>query len=224
MRKSLFWMAVIGASSLCAAGAAEPPPGPPSDHAATAAAQEKAVQDLAALCARVACRKLPRQVSLRMGDNSSFQIATRMLPYFDDKGTLIIFPGETITLSYAGDDAKLEHPALSSVIDPAGPVELLPPLSGRAVSFRLEQMDGKPDMMLTTTNATKAIVKFDAVMFVPDPASGNARGSRTSTCPILPPQGSAPGFRGFENWPQPVVMLLIGNIRALDAAAPRACN
>jgi hypothetical protein len=216
-------MAVVWALSLPVAWAAEPPPGPPSDHAAAAAAQAKAAQDLAALCARVTCRKNPRQVSLRMGDNSSFQIGTRMLPYFDDKGTLIIFPGETITLSYTGDDAKLEHPVLSSVIDPAGPVEL-PPSSGTTVSFRLEQMDGKSDMMLTTTNTTGAIVKFDTVMFVPDPASGNARGSRTTTCPVLPPQGVAPGFSGFENWPQPVVMLLIGNIRALDAAAPRTCN
>ena len=102
MHKSLFWMAVAGAVSLSVAGAAEPP----SDHATAAAAQEKAAQDLADLCARVTCRKLPRQVSLRMGDNSSFQIGTRMLPYFDDKGTLVIFPGETITLSYAGDDAN----------------------------------------------------------------------------------------------------------------------
>jgi hypothetical protein len=48
MRKSLFWMAVVGALSLSAAWAVEPRPGPPSDHAAAAAAQEKAAQDLAA--------------------------------------------------------------------------------------------------------------------------------------------------------------------------------
>ncbi|HEX4027798.1 MAG TPA: hypothetical protein VHX18_09275 [Rhizomicrobium sp.] len=214
-------MAVVWGLSPGAALAAEPPGG--ADHAAAAEAQAKAAADLAALCARVTCRKIPRQMSLRMRDNSSFQIGTRMLPYFDDKGTLIIFPGETITLSYAGDDAKLEHPALSSVIDPAGPVAL-PPFSGTTVSFKLEQMDGKPDMMLSVANTTGAIVKFDTVMFVPDPASGNARGSRTTACPVLPPQGRAPSFSDLENWPQPIVMLLIGNIRALDAAARRACD
>lgn len=85
-------------------------------------------------------------------------------------------------------------------------------------------MDGKPDMMLTVTNTTRATVKFDTVMFVPDPASGNARGSRTTACPVLPPPGSTPSFSDFESWPQPVVMLLIGNIRALDPAAPHVCN
>lgn len=222
MGKCMFWMAAVWGLGLSAAWAADPPGVP--DHAAAAEAQAKAAQDLAALCARVTCRQTPRQLILRMPDNSSFQIGTRLLPYFDDKGTMILFPGETITLSYAGEDAKLEHPVLSSVSDPAGPVAPLPPPSGSNVSFKLEQMDGKPDMMLTVINTTKATVKFDTVMFVPDPASGNARGSHTTACPVLPPQGNAPSFSDLENWPQPVVMLLIGNIRALDSSAPRTCN
>jgi hypothetical protein len=222
MRKAMLWMAVVLGLGPSAALAAEPPGA--ADHAAAAEAQAKAAADLAALCARVTCRKIPRQVSLRMRDNSSFQIGTRMLPYFDDKGTLIIFPGESITLSYADDDAKLEHPVLSSVIDPAGPVELPPPASKANITFELKQMYGKPDMMLSVTNTTRATVKFDTVMFVPDPASGNARGSRTTACPVLPPPGSAPSFSDFENWPQPIVMLLIGNIRAQDPSAPRTCN
>ena len=223
MRKSIFWIVAVWGVTSFAAWAAEPSGGP--DHPSAAEAQAKAAQDLAALCARVTCRKTPRQVTLRMRDNSSFQIGTRMLPYFDDKGILIIFPGETITLSYASDDAKLEHPVLSSVKDPAGPVALPPPPSSSAtVSFELEQMDGKPDMMLTVTNTTRSTVKFDAVMFAPDPASGNARGSRTTACPVLPPQANAPSFSDFEGWPQPVVMLIIGNIRALAPDAPRSCN
>jgi len=223
MRTIIIWIAAAWALGSFAARAAEPPGGP--DHAAAAEAQAKADQDLVELCARVTCRTTPRQVTLRMRDNSSFQIGTRTLPYFDDKGILIIFPGETITLSYPGDDAKLEHPVLSSVSDPAGPVALTPPPSpGTNVSFKLEQMDGKPDMMLTVTNTTRSTVKFDTVMFVPDPASGNARGSRTTACPVLPPQANAPSFSDLESWQQPVVMLLIGNIRALAPDAPRACN
>jgi hypothetical protein len=223
MQKSMCWMAAIWGLGLSAAWAAEPPGG--VDHAAAVEAQAKAAQDLAALCARVTCRTTPRNLSLRMRDISNFEIGTRMLPYFDDKGTLIIFPGETITLSYPGDDAKLEHPVLSSVSDPAGPVTPPPPPSSSAtVSFELEQMDGKADMMLTVTNKTRATVKFDTVMFMPDPASGNARGSRTTACPVLPPPGAAPSFSDLENWPQPVVMLLIGNIRALAADAPHTCN
>jgi hypothetical protein len=61
-------------------------------------------------------------------------------------------------------------------------------------------------------------------MFVPDPASGNARGSRTTACPVLPPQANSPSFSDIESWPQPAVMLIIGNIRALAPDAPRTCN
>ena len=225
MRKRLFWMVTVGALGVAAAQAAETPAGPPSAQATAAEAQAKANQDLAAMCARVTCRKATRRFSLRMRDNTSLAGATRPLPYFDDRGNLILFAGESVTLSYASDDAKLEHPALLSVTDPAGPVEVPPPaFPGEKVSFRFEQMDGRADMLLTTTNTTKSIVKFDAVMFIPDPANGGARGSRTTACPVLPPQGSQPSFSGIENWPQPIVMLVIRNIRALDASAPRTCN
>ena len=220
MRKSLLFPIVAGCLGLVA------PPvwavDPPAGHGQVD--EEAAAKELAAVCAKVTCRKTSRILTLRMPSNSSFQISTRPLPYLDDKGTLIMFAGESITLSYAADDQKLEHPILSAVHDPLGSVELPPPPSGAAVTFDLSQMDGRAGMMLTVTNTTKVIVKYDAVMFVADPASGGARGRRTTACPVLPPQGNASSFAGFESWPQPIVMMLITNIRALPADASQVCN
>src|SRR3569623_946853 len=138
--------------------AAAQPATPPADHAAAEAAFAQA---LAAECAHVTCRKGVRPVTLRMADGSNFTIATRPLPYFDDKGTLILFAGESVTLAYGEDDAKLEHPVLSAVTDPLGPVELPPPSSESTVAFTLRQVDGKSDMVLGVTNRTIALVKYD---------------------------------------------------------------
>jgi hypothetical protein len=163
-------------------------------------------------------------VTLRLPDGGNFQIATRPLPYFDDKGTLILFEGEAVTLSYADDDEKLEHPVLSAVRDPLGPVTLPPPPpSGRSLSFSLRQMESKPDMLLGITNTTKAIIKYDTMVFVPDVVNGNARGGRATTCPVPAPQESQPTL-GLEHWAQPLVMVIITNIRALEPGALSSCN
>ncbi|HKU64962.1 MAG TPA: hypothetical protein VJQ06_07885 [Rhizomicrobium sp.] len=215
MRKILVLPVLLLALGLPAAQAAVQ--ASPVDEAAAA-------KERAALCAKVTCRKASRPLSLRMPDKSNFVISTRPLPYFDDKGTLILFAGESVTLSYATDDERLEHPVLSSVSDPLGPVELPPPASKAAIRFDLQQMEGEAGMMLTVTNTTKTTVKYDAVMFMPDPAGGGARGGRTTACPVMPPQDRAASFSGFENWPQPIVMLLISNIRALAKDAPSICN
>ena len=90
MRNCLSLIAIfIGLA--CPVGAAEAPAGPPSNRAAAAEAQAKADQELAALCARVVCRKIPRHVTLQMRDKTSFQVDTRKVPYFDDKGAVAIF-------------------------------------------------------------------------------------------------------------------------------------
>ena len=112
---------------------------------------------------------------------------------------------------------------MSSVIDPAGPVDLPPP-TGVTLSFKLEQREGLPDMMLAITNTTKARIKFDTLMFVPDSATGGVHVAPTSACPLLPPQGNLTSFGGFEHWPHPIAMLVISNIRAVEASSSFVCN
>jgi len=102
-----------------------------------------------------------------MQDGSSFQISTRPLPYLDDRGNLVLFAGESVTLTYAAEDQKLEHPLLTAIGDPAGAVELPPPTAKAALTFDFQQMDGKPDMMLTVTNTSGATVKYDVATFGP---------------------------------------------------------
>jgi hypothetical protein len=217
-------IAVLAALALLAspaAGAVPDDPSPPPDRAAAEAAL---AQMLAQECAKVTCRKGVRQVSLRMKDGSSFDIATRPLPYIDDKGTLVLFAGESVTLSFPDDDTKLEHPALSAVKDPLGPVDLPPPAaSAQSLGFSFGQLDGKPDMALGVTNLTKATVKYDVLMFIPDAAAGNARAAKTTACSVPPPPDNKPTF-GLEHWPQPLVMLVITNIRAQDPGTPRSCD
>lgn len=205
----------------CPAAAAAPEDAPPPPD--RAAAEAALAQMLAAECAKITCRKGVRQLSLRMKDGSNFEIATRPLPYIDDKGTLVLFAGESVTLSYAEDDAKLEHPVLSAVTDPLGPVELAPPPSTRSLTFAFGQLDGKPDMALGVTNRTPAMVKYDALMFIPDAAAGNARAAKTTACSVPPLEGSQPAI-GLEHWPQALVMLVITNIRALEPGTPRSCD
>jgi hypothetical protein len=220
MRKCLLLAAVLLACP--AAALAQAPATPPTDHAA---AEASFAQALAAECAKVACRKAVRPVDLRMTDGSTFQIATGPLPYFDEKGTLILFAGEAVALAYAEDDEKLEHPVLSSGTDPLGPVELPAPASKRIVSFTFLQAKDKPDMMLGVSNTTRAMLKYDTVGFQPDVVNNNAKGGHIVTCALPPPEGDGnkPNL-ALEHWPQPMVMVMITNIRALLPGALRSCD
>src|SRR4051812_2152285 len=168
MRKGVFLAASLLAVCAPAFGQTSQaaPPNPAAAEAAFAVA-------LAAECAKVPCRKATRPVVLRMTDGSTFQIATRPLPYFDEKGTLILFAGEAVALTYAEDDEKLEHPILSSVTDPLGPVELPAGDSKPIISFTFLQAKDKPDMILGVSNTTRAMLKYDTVGFQPDVVNNN---------------------------------------------------
>lgn len=222
MRKGLFLAALLAIPAVPSVAQAPDTAQPPADRAA---AEASFAQVLAAECAKVPCRKAVRMVDLRMPDGSSFQIATRPLPYFDEKGTLILFAGEQVALSYAEDDEKLERPVLTSITDPLGPVELPASTYQRQISFTFLQADGKVDMMLGVSNSTKAILKYDAVGFVPDVVNHNARGGHVTTCSLSPPEdgGDKPNL-ALEHWPEPMVMVMITNIRALAQGALRSCD
>jgi hypothetical protein len=222
MRKCLPLAAVVLAFAAATPSFAQAPATPPADRAAAEASFAEA---LAAQCAKVACRKAVRPVILRMGDGSSFQIATRPLPYFDERGTLILFPGEAVALTFAEDDEKLEHPMMSAITDPVGPVELPAQESKRIISFTFLQADGKPDMMLGVSNTTKAMLKYDMAGFLPDVVNNNAKGGHVSTCALPPPpDGANKPSLALEHWPQPMVMVMITNIRALLPGALRSCD
>lgn len=209
MHRPVFWLVL--ALSLIAAEFAW---AQPSDRA----------QVLAAMCAKVPCRKGGRPLLLRMSDDRGFETKTQAFPYLDDKGTVIVYPGETITIGYDKNGDTPSNPILLKVTDPDGPVDLGASVKAAAtLSFTLKQDDAKPGMMLTVANGVAATLKYDAVMLVPM-ATGKVEPVPTSTCPLMSPQGSSSTFSGFESWPHPLVMMVITNIHTLPKDAPMVCN
>ena len=194
------------------AGAAEPPGSP--DVA-------KAQRTLAELCAHTACRTTPWRFTLRLSDGGTLESPVQPYPYLDDHGQLYIFPGETIGLAVQSDSSGIGYPELAEVSNPAGPVTLN--TSRKAtLTFSFFQMEGKPDMMLRVVNTTNATLRYDATLYLP--AGNGVRSVRTSTCPVPQPQPGAPAFSGFEQWPQPILMLIVTNIRAVEKTASMACQ
>ena len=208
MRKCMFWP-VLGVSLVLAdSGHAQP---------------QTPAQTLAAICAKLPCRKGGRSVVLRMPDNRGFESKTQPYPYLDDHGTVILYPGETITIGFNKSGDSLGAPVLLKVTDPDGAVDIGAPATAAAsLSFTLKQDDGKASMMLTAANAVPATLKYNLQMFVPTP--DGVRSGHSSTCPLMAPQGSVASFGGFESWPHPILMLAISDIRQLPAASGMACN
>lgn len=220
MRKSLFGLllAVLGPVSAPAL-AADPPPGA-ADPAADAQARAKA---MAAMCAQVTCRKASRTITLHLADGSDYTLHTSPYPYLDPAGNVVLYPGETITLGFSKTGDALDKPVLVAVRDPGGavdigPVEAAPTMT---LSFSLGQDEKKPDTTLIAASTVAAMLKYDVRVSMV--VAGGVRMVNSNTCPLMPPQGNAPSFSGFENWPQPIGMMVIGNIHALAPGTPVRC-
>jgi len=180
-------------------------------------------QTLAAICAKVPCRKGGRTVVLRMPDNRGFEAKTQPYPFLDDHGTVILYPGETVTIGFNKSGDGLGAPVLLKVTDPDGAVDIgAAGTAAASLSFTLKQDDGKPSMMLTAANGVPATLKYNLQMFVPTP--DGVRSGHSSTCPLMAPQGSVASFGGFESWPHPILMLAISDIRMLPGGSPMVCN
>jgi hypothetical protein len=190
---------------------------------APANSQQAADQALADTCAKTICRKTSRTLTLRADGGNIARFDTALLPYLDDKGDVILYPGETITLAISKNGNGIAPPTLLKVTDPDGAVNLgILPASDSTLSFELRQNDENPGMRLIVTNVAPVQVKYDAVMFVP--TQKGIQPMRTSSCPVLPPQLSAKSFSVFESWPQPITMLVISNIRAMAPGSGVACK
>jgi hypothetical protein len=180
-------------------------------------------QTLAAICAKVPCRKGGRPVLLRMPDNRGFETKTQPYPFLDDHGTVILYPGETITIGFNKNGDSLGAPMLLKATDPDGAVDIgAAGTAAASLSFTLKQDDGKPSMMLTAANGVAATLKYNLQMFVP--TADGVRSGHSSTCPLMAPQGSVASFGGFESWPHPILMLAISDIRMLPAGSGMVCN
>ena len=187
-------------------------------------ADEARIQSLERICAKVACRKSVRTLSLRAAGGKEVEASTERYPYLDDHGSIVIYPGETISVALPGQDEGLGQPTLVAVTDPDGPVALSSAAAGPAnLSFQLEEFGkDKPGMLLRIDNQINSALKYDLTMFV---AAGDGfRAMHTSACTLLPPQSGLKSFGGFESWPHPIVMLVISNIHGLPKGTPQSCQ
>jgi hypothetical protein len=176
---------------------------------------------LAAMCAKVPCRKTVRSYTLRGPEGTSIQNMTGPYPYVDDQGTVILYPEETIVASLPITGDKLGVPVLLRVTDPGGTVDFAPMTEGvPTISFTLRQ-DDRLGMVLMVTNMSKVGLKYEAYAYIPGPAG--ARPSRTSTCPLVASQSKI-GFTGMENWPQPIVMMILTNLHIVPSGGAMVCD
>lgn len=207
--------------------AAGPPPTPTAAAPATGPTPAERQAQLAALCAKVPCRKESRQIEIRADAQHGFRYTNQQLPYVDPDGTIILYPGETITVSLAADGDKLAVPKIVSVSDSTGAVDLGDAANKSAVpettmTFAFSQIPGKPDMILFATNRTKLMLKYSAIIMTP--SEQGLKASRTTICPVLPSNDPKLGFTGTESWQQGIGMLIVTNLHILPSDGSTACN
>lgn len=197
-----------------------------SPEAATSApkpSNQQTIDDLVRQCVNLTCRTTARHFSLQTVDGKTVEGDTLPFPYVNDKGTVFVYPDETVSVALVRQGDKLAPPIFVTATDPRGTVASKQPNTAPAnFSFQLRQLDKEHGMILVMTNRLDANVKLDLVMYVP--VAGGMRGIHNSSCPMLAPQLLQQSFGGVEQWPHPVMMMAISNIHILPPGAPRVCE
>jgi len=220
MRKGLFGLILLVLGPAFGPALAADPPANAPDPAADAQARAR---QMAAMCAQVVCRKASRTITLHLADGGNYTLHTSPYPYLDQAGNVVLYPGETITLGFSKTGDELGKPVLVAVRDVDGAVDIgaAQPAPAMTLSFSLGQDVKKPDTTLIAASTVGAMLKYDARVSMV--VQGGVRLVNSNTCPLMPPQGNAPSFSGFENWPQAIGMMVISNIRALPPGTPVRC-
>lgn len=214
MRKSVFWPAMV--LSLVLAGACVGEPAVPNGA-------ERPVPKTLSACPKQPCRKGGRTILLGLPGNQGVETKTHPYPYLDGQDSLILYPGEMVTIGFNREGGTWGHPMLVRVTDPDGPVNLGTPAPAAAtLSFALEQDQGKPNMMLIAANGIPAMVKYDVATYVP--TDDGVQVDHVATCPLAARPGSSGASSGFETWPHLVVMVVITNIRMMPPGFPAQCS
>lgn len=118
------------------------------------------------------------------------------VPYLDDKGAIVIYPGEHFVIAFEIENGKI----VNAVPNPTGGQ------LSNAVEVSFAEVEG--GMMLTLENHLPSDVKYDASMRAPDD-----RLVYTSSCPV------GAGLSAFESWPQPIKALELSNFRYSTGSA-----
>lgn len=163
---------------------------------------------LAEYCAGHPCRTETHEIRLIANDGGSFGVMTQTYPYVDGEGSIVIYAGEAIAVSFPdpNDFSKVQFLRTMQNMDEAGAAP------GAAVlTVELKQRDGQAGMMMKLRNATGVALKFEATMYVP--ARDGLHSAPTSMCTLLP------GMFNTEGWPHPVAMIVLSHVRKVDVAS-----
>lgn len=217
--KHLFPAMIFAALALPGSAIAKPDAAAPAPRSS----DQQAIDDLVHQCVSQTCRTSARHFSLRAPDGKAVEGDTLPFPYVNDKGTVFVYPDETVSVSLARQGDKLAPPVFVAATDPGGTTtSKQADVTPANFSFQLRQLDKVPGTVLIITNRMDANIKLDLVMYVP--ITGGMRAVHTSSCPVLPPQSGQQSFAGIEQWPHPVMMVAIADIHILPPGAPRVCE
>ena len=155
------------------------------------------------VCAEVLCR--PATTSrVRTTPLETLELSWPRRPYYAD-GALNILPGETLYLEGEEKDGKLVK---LRAVDKPGP---------RTIIVKLEQLsDPKLDRqtMLTVTNPFGGPLRYHAGI---QRASADTI-ARTTSCAVKA------GTKSYEHWPEPVVLVVMTDLRLVDAREAGRCD
>lgn len=158
-----------------------------------------------AFCETHACRR-NLDVAVRREDGTIFHERQPLAqPPVQDR-MLTVYPGETITAFAEMADNRLVrwHEATGE-----------PPPGWTRVTVHLEQVDDDDDvgMMATIQNDGPMHLKFTLKIARIDQDGIEY----TSSCPVGPGGGS------YELWPEPLLMLIVGDVRDIGIAGSQTC-
>jgi hypothetical protein len=143
----------------------------------------------------VAFRK-PFTLKLHVDKEHFYEQEFPKIPYVF-KDDVYLFKGDVF-----GIDLQITNGAVQSV-------SFQPDTNKAAVNLRFTQEvedDGSAMMLLVINNHTKHKLFIDSLMTVPN-------GERPQRTSILPVEA---GLSGYESWPQPIVQLVLRNIRLTE--------
>ncbi|MEE8294617.1 MAG: hypothetical protein V3R64_02795 [Sphingomonadales bacterium] len=140
---------------------------------------------------------------LRLEDGMGLEYAPALAPPAVNDGFLIIYPGEELFIE--AEKSETGPINLKLVKENTNPE--------RTFIFKFFQSEGT-DMMLSVTNPFDKMLKYQALMVLPE--DGNLY--ETSSCAVMA------GLMGFEMWPQPIFQLIIADMKFVEPTDSIVCK
>jgi hypothetical protein len=197
------------------------------------------------VCARTACRTGGYRAVVGVDATQFREVQVNRSPYILENGAILLFPGETVAVTFAVDGDTLGRPVSATRMAPGLPLMIadkdnkpvpnpddaaLPAVNGKLpadqvatlspntilISYGQLQRLGGSGMQLTSEHNLAHMVKFDAI--VAEFAGDSYRQHPTSSCPVMPK------IVGMENWPNPLGPIVLTRFRFVEQGNSMVCD